>query len=126
MDIAQDAPDTVILAADEASLYLQASLMRVWAPKGQTPVVRVAANRDNTHFYGALNLATGQEVMLRSAIMNAEVSALFLTQVLWLTRTNRSYCSGIALPGIRDRPFVRFLRPILCWKSCGFHRAALS
>jgi transposase len=82
MDIAQDAPDTVILAADEASLYLQASLMRVWAPKGQTPVVRVAANRDSTHFYGALNLASGQETLLRSDLMNAEVSALFLNRVL--------------------------------------------
>ena len=69
MDIAQNAPDTVILAADEASLYLQASLMRVWAPVGQTPVgqtpvIRVAANRDSTHYYGALNLASGQETSL--------------------------------------------------------------
>jgi hypothetical protein len=50
VDTAQNAPETVILAQDEASLYLQASLMRVWAPTGQTPVVKVCANRDNTHF----------------------------------------------------------------------------
>jgi len=72
----------VILAADEASLYLQASLMRVWAPIGQTPVVKVAANRDNTHFYGALNLASGEQVVLRSEMMSAHVSALFLAQLL--------------------------------------------
>ena len=72
----------MILAGDEASLYLQASLMRVWAPRGQTPVVKAAANRDNTHFYGALNLQTGQEVILRSDLMNAEVSALFLQKLL--------------------------------------------
>ena len=82
IDLALDAPNTVILAADEASLYLQASLMRVWAPKGQTPTVRVAANRDNTHFYGALNLATGQQTVMRSDLMKAEVSALFLSQLL--------------------------------------------
>lgn len=82
MDAAQDAADTVIVAADEASLYLQASLMRVWAPVGQTPVIRVAANRDNTHFYGALNLATGEQVTLRSDLMNAQVSALFLSRLL--------------------------------------------
>lgn len=82
MDVAQDAPGTVVLAADEASLYLQASLMRVWAPKGQAPVVRVAANRDNTHFYGALELATGRQVTLRSDVMKGEVSALFLSRVL--------------------------------------------
>ena len=82
MDIAQDAPDTALLAADEASLYLQASLMRVWAPVGQTPVIRACANRDNTHFYGALNLATGEQVTLRFDLMNAEVSALYLNRLL--------------------------------------------
>jgi transposase len=70
------------LAADEASLYLQATLMRVFVPVGQTPVVKVAANRDRTHFYGALNLATGEEVVLRSELMNAEASALFLNRLL--------------------------------------------
>jgi transposase len=70
------------LAADEASLYLQASLMRVFAPVGQTPVVKVAANRDRTHFYGALNLTSGAEVGLRSDLMNAEASALFLNRIL--------------------------------------------
>ena len=70
------------MAADEASLYLQASLMRVWAPVGQTPVVRVAASRDSTHFYGALDLTTGRQVTLRSALMNAEASALFLSRIL--------------------------------------------
>lgn len=70
------------MASDEASLYLQATLMRVFAPVGQTPVVKVAANRDSTHFYGALNLASGQEVVLRSDLMNAEVSALFLNRLL--------------------------------------------
>jgi hypothetical protein len=34
-------PDTVILAEDEASLYLQATTQQVWAPRGLTPVVRV-------------------------------------------------------------------------------------
>lgn len=82
MDAAQDAADTVIVAADEASLYLQASLMRVWAPVGQTPVIKVAANRDNTHFYGALDLSTGKQVTLRSDLMNAQVSALFLSRLL--------------------------------------------
>ena len=56
--------------------------MRVWAPVGQTPLVKVCANRDNTHFYGALNLATGQQVILRSDLMNGEVSALYLNRLL--------------------------------------------
>lgn len=72
----------MILAADEASLYLQATLMRVWAPTGQTPVIQVAANRDSTHFYGALDLVSGAQVTLRSQIMTADVSALFLNRLL--------------------------------------------
>ena len=82
MDTAQNAPNTVIAAGDEASLYLQASLMRVWAPTGVTPVIKADPGRENTHFYGALNLQTGQEVVLRSEVMNAEVSALFLQRLL--------------------------------------------
>lgn len=72
----------MILAGDEASLYLQASLMRVWSVKGQMPVVRVSAGRDNTHFYGALNLSDGREASLQSAKMTGEVSALFLRRLL--------------------------------------------
>ena len=56
--------------------------MRVWAPVGQTPVIKAAPGRDNTHFYGALNLHSGVEVALRSDVMNAEVSALFLCRLL--------------------------------------------
>lgn len=72
----------MLLAADEASLYLQATLMRVWSMRGQTPVVRVAANRDNTHFYSALNLRTGEQVLLQSGKMTGDVSALFLNRLL--------------------------------------------
>ncbi len=72
----------MILAQDEASLYLQASVMRVFAPVGQTPVIRLHTQRDSTHFYGALNLVTGAETVLRSDLMTSEVSALFLQQVL--------------------------------------------
>ncbi len=35
-----------------------------------------------THFYGALNLLTGQDIALRSTLMNAETSALFLEKIL--------------------------------------------
>lgn len=52
--MALNTPKILLLAGNEASVYLQGTLMRVWAPKGQPPVVRVSASRDNTHFYGAL------------------------------------------------------------------------
>jgi transposase len=72
----------VIVAGDEASLYLQATLQVVWAAKGETPVVKVDPGRDNVHFYGAVNLQTGQEIVMRSQIMKAVTSVLFLLKLL--------------------------------------------
>jgi transposase len=72
----------VILAGDESSLYLQATLKVVWHAQGQTPIIKLHPGRESTHFYGALNLVTGQETTLRTPIMNADVSALFLLRVL--------------------------------------------
>jgi hypothetical protein len=60
MDTAQIAPTTVILAADEASLYLQATTKVVWHPRGQTPIIKLHPGREFTYFYGAL--ASGQSI----------------------------------------------------------------
>lgn len=78
MDVALDAPQTVILATDEASLYLQATTMRVWAPIGQTPTVRVHTGRQKTNFYGCLNLKTGTEIVMEVETMNAETTTAYL------------------------------------------------
>ncbi len=69
------------MAQDEASLYLQATTMRVWSPIGQTPQVRVDTQRDMIHFYGCLNLATGEQTAMKAMKMNSEVTAQFLEQV---------------------------------------------
>lgn len=81
MDIAQRDESTVILAEDEAGFFLQASNTYVWAPRGDTPVVRVHTNRDNTHLYGALNLLTGQETIMRSQNMNNETTTIYLQHI---------------------------------------------
>jgi transposase len=82
MDTAQAAPDTIILAEDEASLYLQATLQVVWHPKGQTPMVKVHPGRNHLHFYGALDLQSGRDLVMRSPLMTAATSALFLDKLL--------------------------------------------
>jgi transposase len=82
IDVAQEAPKTVFLAEDEAGLYLQATTCYVWHPRGQTPIVRSDPGRTMTHFYSTLNLQTGQEIAMRSDLMNAEVSALHLEMLL--------------------------------------------
>ena len=63
-------------------MYLQATTTAVWAPRGQTPVVRVHPGRKMVHFYGTLNLVTGREIAMRSAEMNAQATAQHLEQIL--------------------------------------------
>jgi transposase len=75
--VAQDAPNTVFLAGDEAGLYLQATTCHVWSPTGQTPIVRADPGRAKTNF-----LHSGEEVAMRSDLMNAEVSAQYLEMLL--------------------------------------------
>jgi len=77
-DFLQDHPDGQIISADEMSLYVQATTTRLWAPCGQTPVVRVSGQRDHVHFYGALNLCTGHEFALPRLEMTSLETADFL------------------------------------------------
>jgi len=44
--------------------------------------VRADPGRKQTHFYGAVNLASGKEIVLRSDVMVSEVSAQFLQAIL--------------------------------------------
>lgn len=82
MDVAQAAPQTVILTEDEMSMYLQATTQNAWAPQGQTPTLRVAPSRTKTNFYGTLNLLTGQDLVLRVEKQNSETTAFYLNCVL--------------------------------------------
>ena len=104
LDKAQDAPETVFLTTDEASLYLQTTTMAVWAPRGQTPVVRSATQREKVNFYGTLDLHTGREIVLRTTEMNAKASVQHLEQVL------------AAFP---DHPIVLF------WDRATWHKGPL-
>lgn len=101
MDIAQTAPETVVLAEDEAWMYLQATTMNIWSPGGLTPIVRVDPGRQKVGFYGTLNLHTGDEIVTRSSVFSAEVSAQHLEAVL------------IAIP---DRPLL------MLWDRAPWHR----
>ena len=84
-------------------MYLQATLQIVWAAQGQTPLVKLHPGRESTHFYGALNLLNGQDIAMRSPVMNAETSALFLEKIL------------LAYP---DDPIL------LLWDRASWHRGA--
>ena len=46
-------------------------------------MIKLDPSRKCTHFYGALNLLTGQQAaVMQTPIMNAEISALFLQKIL--------------------------------------------
>ena len=81
-DFRQDHRDGVILALDQMSAYLQATLTRVWSPIGQTPLVWVTPQRDCVHFYGALEVITGQEVALPLPKLDSDHTIYFLEHVL--------------------------------------------
>ena len=80
--MAQTAPKTVFLAGDEAGLYLQVTTCYVWCPMERTPSIRADPGRAKTNFYGSLNLQTGQEIAMRSDLMNAAISAQYLEMIL--------------------------------------------
>lgn len=86
-DFVQAYPQGVILALDQMSLYFQATLTRVWAPIGQTPIVRVAPQRDQVHFYGALDVRQGREIAVTAPEQTAEVTADFVRLLLLLFPT---------------------------------------
>ena len=67
---------------DAASLYLQAAVMRVWAPRGQQVVVAADPGRAKTSCSGTLNLHTGAEIVLQAEQMNAQATAEDLEQLL--------------------------------------------
>lgn len=67
---------------DEASLYLQATTMAVWGPRGQPLLVRLDPSRTKTSFYDALDLKTGQVLAQQVEQMTAETTASYLEILL--------------------------------------------
>jgi transposase len=86
-DLLQDHPNLAILTLDQMSLYFQATLTRVWALKGQTPLVRVTPQRDHVHFYGALDVRNGREIALPALEQTGAVTSDFIRILLMLFPT---------------------------------------
>src|SRR5712692_2304061 len=80
-------PRLAIMSMDEMGLYFQATLTRVYAPLGQTPIIRVSPQRDNVHFYGALDVRTGREVAVTAPQQTSDVTADFIRLLLLLFST---------------------------------------
>jgi hypothetical protein len=72
----------VVLAEDEAKIQLQANTMTVWAPRGETPQVRIDPRKDSACVYGTLNLRTGQEIVTRTETMDSDATIVHLQAIL--------------------------------------------
>lgn len=108
-DFVQAHPDGLVLSMDEMSLYLQATLSRVWFPVGQRPKLRISPQRDCLHFYGALNWRTGQDVSLPLPVLNAQATVHFLRHLLACFPTQPLLLVLDRAPWHRGEPIRQFL-----------------
>lgn len=71
----------MILAEDEAMLFFQATLAAIWQPRGKTIRIKTYAGQAKQSFYGALNLRTGKEHVMRCDKQNREITKRFLSRL---------------------------------------------
>jgi transposase len=84
MTVLEHSPNATLLALDEMRLSSQATPMRVWAARGQTPCIPLLSQRDWVVFYGALDVRTGREIALPAPTTNRIMTANFLMVLLML------------------------------------------
>lgn len=61
-----------VFFADECSLSWETEYRRVWLPKGQKTILKVNRQKVRQHYFGALNMATKQEELIRLDWQNTE------------------------------------------------------
>jgi len=91
-------------------MYLQATLMNVWSPSGQTPLVRVDPGRAKAAFYGSLDLQTGQGLVSRSSGLTAQASAQHLDMILKAIPERPSRLFGDRAPWHRGEPIRQLVQ----------------
>lgn len=73
--------NAVIIVEDEMILHFQATLGKIWMKKGRPVKIAIAAGRDRTSFYGALNIKTGQEYAVLIDRQNSSSSIKFMKKL---------------------------------------------
>jgi len=89
---------------DEARFGLQPVLRRVWAPKGERPVARVAPDYEWLWMYAAAHPATGESFWLSLPRLDTEMVQMFLDE----------FAKAYVPEGKQI---------ILCWDGAPAHRA---
>jgi transposase len=62
----------IVFFADECSLAWETEYRRAWLPKGKKMILRVNRKKTRQHYFGALNLTTKQEELIRLNWQNTE------------------------------------------------------
>src|SRR5262245_18634399 len=109
---------------DELRLYFQATLTRVWASIGHTPIVRVHPQRDHVHFYGALDVRPGRDIALPALEQTSTITANFIallrlvfsTQpiLLLLDRAPWHFGEAITQLLLENERLTLFYYPVAC------------
>jgi transposase len=76
------ARDAVVLFADEASMRSDYHAGTTWAPRGQTPIVRVTGQRTTVNMMSAISGEGQMQFMLVEGRVNGEVFVQFLRQLM--------------------------------------------
>ncbi len=100
-------PNAMILAMDQMSLYFQATLTWVWAVCGQTPLIRGSPQRDQVHFYGALDVRHDRGIAVLASEQTTEVTADFICVLLMLFSTQPILVPLHRAPWHHGRPWMR-------------------
>lgn len=69
------------MVADECRVEKESGAMRIWFPKGKQPVIKVNQDKEAVSFYGALNVATGEEVACKALRQTSEYTVKFLRKL---------------------------------------------
>jgi len=70
-----------IFFADECSLAWETEYRRAWLPKGKKTVMKVSRNKTRQHYFGALNIRTKQEELIRLNWQNTDNTVEALREV---------------------------------------------
>ena len=79
-------PSIQLWCEDEVHFQRHSSLIRMWSPRGQQPLVPSASTREKVGFFGALELKTGSLVTQEAATFNGETFGDFLHYLLQSTQ----------------------------------------
>jgi transposase len=73
--------DTIVLVGDEAIMTSETRLQRVWLPLNAPAFVQDTASRKTVHFYGFLNVQSGEASVFKTTAQTGEITVSVLKKL---------------------------------------------